>query len=155
MIAVDREFAILDSGYAEHARLALVVLELDFGADMPEFIRHIFDVIGEGQFALVFAKAFIRREPYAEFIALCTALQCLFDFLDVDDLCRLARSTQAAGLSFAVAGQLRTEHLPQLADIAPDIVGIRGAACEGSERGRAISSRAVTAFHRALRETVS
>ncbi|HET7601181.1 MAG TPA: (5-formylfuran-3-yl)methyl phosphate synthase [Gemmatimonadales bacterium] len=56
---------------------------------------------------------------------------------------------RAAGLVFAVAGSLRLEHLPEIAALGPDLVGVRGAACEGG-RGGTVSARRVRELRAAV-----
>ena len=50
---------------------------------------------------------------------------------------------KAVGLTLAVAGGLTRETIPSLDVLAPDIVAVRGAACEGGDRRRGIDPRRV------------
>ncbi len=74
----------------------------------------------------------------------------LFECLTVPELIKLRSATVAAGLSFAIAGQLRSHHADLLSEVAPDIVGIRGAACLGEARKNEISIEALEQFARSV-----
>lgn len=54
-----------------------------------------------------------------------------------------SRRVRAAGLKLAVAGGLTAETIPGLAALTPDLIAVRGAACEGGERGRPLDARRV------------
>ena len=75
----------------------------------------------------------------------------LLDFQSPSDLRAIATQARAAGLQLALAGSLRADLLPQLAEVRPDIIAIRSAACRGGERSASISASAVAQFRRALR----
>jgi uncharacterized protein (UPF0264 family) len=77
--------------------------------------------------------------------------RCLFDFLDMAGLAAFIRECRSLGLESALAGSLRLAHAPQLADLAPDIVGVRSAVCEGDRVNGRISARPVAR----LRETLA
>ena len=55
-----------------------------------------------------------------------------------------------AGLFAGLAGALRLRHIPELKALGPDILGFRGALCEGCDRQAAIWPQAVTALRDAL-----
>jgi uncharacterized protein (UPF0264 family) len=76
----------------------------------------------------------------------------LFGCLTVDDLQELARLARGRNLWLALAGRLSVADLPRVCDIAPDVVGIRSAACRGSRRDAAIDPAAIRAFQHALRD---
>lgn len=62
---------------------------------------------------------------------------CLLDWIGQDDLRRFVAECRALGLLCALAGSLRAEHLARVAALGPDLVGVRGAACDGDRvRGR-------------------
>ena len=48
-----------------------------------------------------------------------------------------------AGLLCALAGSLRASDVPRLRELAPDIVGFRGAACRGGRRDGRVDRDAV------------
>jgi uncharacterized protein (UPF0264 family) len=59
------------------------------------------------------------------------------------------------GLLTAVAGALRPEDLAAVAATGPDVVGVRGAACEGGRQGRISSARVRDLRHRLDRSGLS
>ena len=75
--------------------------------------------------------------------------RALFDWISEPAMGSWIRDAQAAGLMAAVAGSLTADTLPLLRDLHPDVVGVRGAACEGGRLGRVSASR-VRALRRAL-----
>ena len=75
----------------------------------------------------------------------------LLDWLGLDRLGSLAVLARSRGLAFAVAGRLQIGDLPAICTVAPDIVGIRSAACRGGIRTAEIDPVAVRAFSDALR----
>lgn len=58
---------------------------------------------------------------------------------------------KAGGLTVALAGGLTLKAIPKLATLAPDIVAVRGAACEKGDRGGRIDSRRVAQLAAAVR----
>lgn len=73
----------------------------------------------------------------------------LLDLMEPGRLALLIQEARKAGLTTAVAGALGPDHLPDLREAAPDIVGFRGAACEGGRAGRVTEDR-VRLLRRAL-----
>ena len=66
----------------------------------------------------------------------------LFHWLDDATLRSFVEACREHGLLCALAGSLGPADLPELAAIGPDIVGVRGAACEGDRvHGRVSRSR--------------
>lgn len=76
--------------------------------------------------------------------------ECVFDFHGSERLCEVRDRVREAGMFFALAGQLGVTHAARIAEIAPDVVGVRGAVCENGVRGRSISKPAVMRFRAAL-----
>jgi uncharacterized protein (UPF0264 family) len=74
----------------------------------------------------------------------------LFDHLRREDLRRFVSDCRRRGLLCALAGSLSPVHLPILVEIAPDLIGARGALCEGGREGRLDPGR-LRAFREALR----
>ena len=68
-------------------------------------------------------------------------------------LSRLVRAVHEAGLQVALAGKLRAEDLPVVADTGADIAGVRGAACDGGRTGRISTKRVVRLASLARRST--
>jgi uncharacterized protein (UPF0264 family) len=61
----------------------------------------------------------------------------LFDVTTLDTLHRFVRLAREAGARVGLAGALRLQHLPLLAELAPDFVGFASAVCRG-DRGAAL-----------------
>lgn len=74
----------------------------------------------------------------------------LFDCLSVSELVQLRARAETAGILFAIAGQLRVHHAESIAEVRPDIVGIRGAACACQNRESRIRASAVARFATAI-----
>ena len=51
-----------------------------------------------------------------------------------------------AGLRVALAGSLKLEHARLLLELKPDIIGVRGAVCEGKDRKTRISPEKTRQF---------
>jgi uncharacterized protein (UPF0264 family) len=75
----------------------------------------------------------------------------LFDWMSINEIGDLARAVRSAGLCIALAGGLTAGTLEALAAIAPDIVGIRTAACRNAERTAEVCEFAVREFRVALK----
>jgi uncharacterized protein (UPF0264 family) len=73
----------------------------------------------------------------------------LFHWLDEAQLAAFVESCRARGLFSALAGSLRAEDLGRLGPIGPDLVGVRGAACEGDRVGGRVDAARVRALVRA------
>ncbi|MEX0704649.1 MAG: (5-formylfuran-3-yl)methyl phosphate synthase [Planctomycetales bacterium] len=76
----------------------------------------------------------------------------LFDHLPPDELRRTVADVRRRhqSLLVAVGGGLAIGDLPHLAEIAPDVVAIRTAACARGERGGTVTSNAVARFRAEL-----
>ena len=73
----------------------------------------------------------------------------LLDHAGPRDLARFAADCRRRRLLCALAGSLRAEDFGALAPVCPDLIGARGALCEGGRRGRLDGAR-VRAFAAAL-----
>ncbi|MBD3230170.1 MAG: (5-formylfuran-3-yl)methyl phosphate synthase [Candidatus Lokiarchaeota archaeon] len=58
----------------------------------------------------------------------------LFDFLKLEQLEKFIEDGHKRNLEIALAGSLKEKDFPVLKRLAPDIIGIRGAACEKNDR---------------------
>ncbi len=72
------------------------------------------------------------------------------DLLAESDLISLRYTANAAGMFFALAGQITDNHLPAIRRIRPDIVAVRGAVCKGNDRRATICERRLTALKKEL-----
>ncbi|MGH7498001.1 MAG: (5-formylfuran-3-yl)methyl phosphate synthase [Gemmatimonadales bacterium] len=73
----------------------------------------------------------------------------LFDWISEPALGSWIRDAQGTGVMAAVAGSLTAGALPLLCRLHPDVIGVRGAACEGGRLGR-VSAPLVRALRNAL-----
>ncbi len=60
----------------------------------------------------------------------------LLDHLDAGSLARFVAGCRERGLLCGLAGSLSLSQVPRLLEIGPDVVGVRGAICEGGRTGR-------------------
>jgi uncharacterized protein (UPF0264 family) len=60
----------------------------------------------------------------------------LLEVLPEDTVRRFVARARTAGLEVGLAGSLRAADLPRLAALGADVVGVRGAACDGGRTGR-------------------
>ena len=75
----------------------------------------------------------------------------LFDFVREEELRDMVFEGKEAGMSTALSGHLRISDLDELARINPDIVGVRGAACQKSDdRTSSVHWEPVAEFKRQL-----
>jgi len=58
----------------------------------------------------------------------------LFDFMNEETISQFTDEVGEYGLKSALAGSVKEEQLPLLAELGCDVVGIRGAACIGGDR---------------------
>jgi len=63
--------------------------------------------------------------------------------LDAAELESFVARCREAGLLCAMAGSLRATDMQRLNELAPDIVGFRGAACRGGRRDGGVDREAV------------
>lgn len=70
----------------------------------------------------------------------------LFDVLALDEINDFVSMAKEANLLVALAGSIQAKHAEALHRIQPDIIGVRGAVCEGTNRHRKISAEKTRAF---------
>ncbi len=58
----------------------------------------------------------------------------LFDHMTTAELKSFKEMGAKQGLTVALAGSIKTEHIPILKEISPHIIGVRGAVCTGNNR---------------------
>ena len=76
----------------------------------------------------------------------------LFDALTRSELEDFIGMAKEANMLVALAGSIKAEHVDELASIQPDIIGLRGAVCEGTSRHSKISVEKTRAFMGMVRE---
>ena len=70
----------------------------------------------------------------------------LFEALSLEEIREFVNEGHEAGLRVALAGSLKSEHACWLLDLKPDIIGVRGAVCEGKDRKTLISPEKTRQF---------
>ncbi|MEE8538128.1 MAG: (5-formylfuran-3-yl)methyl phosphate synthase [Acidobacteriota bacterium] len=75
---------------------------------------------------------------------------CLLDWIDAAHLRCFVNDCRSRDLLCALAGSLKADHLPQVAALAPDFIGVRGAACNGDRVGGRVTRARVSALAAAL-----
>ena len=76
----------------------------------------------------------------------------LFDVLtlhEIEDFINMAREAE---LRVALAGSIKAHHVNELMKLDPDIIGVRGAVCEGTDRHNKISVEKTRAFTQLFRD---
>jgi uncharacterized protein (UPF0264 family) len=76
----------------------------------------------------------------------------LLDALSLQELGRISGTVRRAGMTLALAGSLRLEDLAVLVELRPDVIAVRGAACEGRRRSADVSSACVRRLRAAISE---
>ncbi len=74
----------------------------------------------------------------------------LLDFLSLDQIQSLIEQARSHKIKIALAGSIHQENLGLLANTSPDIIGIRGAACLGTQRTNRLQELAVRNFRNEL-----
>ncbi len=77
------------------------------------------------------------RDAHCDLVMVDTAIKDgknLFDNMSVEELKDFVGKSREAGMGVALAGSLKAEHTDVLFDIYPDLIGVRGAVCEGKDR---------------------
>jgi (5-formylfuran-3-yl)methyl phosphate synthase len=70
----------------------------------------------------------------------------LFDALSQHEIREFVEQGHKAELRVALAGSIKSEHVPLLLDLGPDIIGVRGVVCEGKDRSTRISPEKTRTF---------
>lgn len=79
----------------------------------------------------------IASEGKADVAMLDTAIKdgkTLLDFLGVEELRNFVKGAHSRGLLAALSGSLGMDELKLLKHVGPDVIGVRGAACDGGDR---------------------
>ena len=88
------------------------------------------------------------------FDTFCKDGRTLLDCLRVDELAGYSSAVHSSGMMLALAGSLHRRLLPPLMQFAPDIIGIRSAACRHGERDGDVCATAVREFRDAMQRAV-
>ena len=72
------------------------------------------------------------------------------DIVPAAALQRFVAATHAAGMFAGLAGSLRAEHVADLLEFAPDVLGFRGGLCRRGDRTATLDPDAVRAVRRAV-----
>lgn len=70
----------------------------------------------------------------------------LFDALTYDEIKEFVDLAKENSLIVALAGSIKMRHLDVISEIKPDVIGIRGAVCDSSDRTRGITMEKVVEF---------
>ena len=77
----------------------------------------------------------------------------LFDALTLDEINDFVGMAKEANLLVALAGSIKAEHVEVLLKNQPDIIGLRGAVCEGPDRHSKISVEKTKSFINLVRDS--
>ncbi len=58
----------------------------------------------------------------------------LLDWYSLEQLAKIVERVHAVGMRISLAGSLRLQDLPRIAEIGPDVIAVRGAACHAGQR---------------------
>jgi hypothetical protein len=95
------------------------------------------------------------KDAHCDVVMVDTAIKdgkTLFDVLTLDEIEDFVGMAKEANLLVALAGSLKADHAQALLKIQPDIIGVRGAVCEGPDRHSQISVERTKSFISLFRE---
>jgi uncharacterized protein (UPF0264 family) len=99
----------------------------------------------------------VAHETGADVVMVDTAIKdgtALFDHMTIEQCAEFVQRGHDFGLTVALAGSVKACHLNDLAAIGTDIVGIRGAVCDGGDRNAGhIREHLVAEFRQAIEES--
>ena len=82
-----------------------------------------------------------------------TTRKPIFDILSTEQLETFIETSREKNVSVALGGSIQEQHIPLLKKLQPDIVGIRGAVCDGGDREKGkINSELIVDFSNKLRK---
>ena len=137
----------------------------DQARDMMEAVRQAVRMIGDDIDVVASGYADYRRfggldthdlvmaarDAQCDVVMVDTAIKdgkTLFDALSIEEIHDFIRLGHDAGLRVALAGSIKAEHASLLLKLNPDIIGVRGAVCEGVDRKTRISPEKTREFIR-------
>jgi len=89
----------------------------------------------------------VAKESKADIAMLDTAVKDgtnLFNFMNPEELSKFVQDVHNSGIGVALGGSLAREHIESLSSIGVDVIGIRGAACQNSDRQGRIRAELVS-----------
>jgi len=66
----------------------------------------------------------------------------LLDHIEIGEIAKIVSDAKARGLLAGLAGSLKPRHVPELLRLEPDLLGFRGALCQGGARGASLNRQA-------------
>jgi (5-formylfuran-3-yl)methyl phosphate synthase len=75
----------------------------------------------------------------------------LLDYLKVAEVKEIVDSLQRGGVTVALGGSLKPEHVKQLKGITPDWYAVRGSVCAGGKRGETLDPTRIKKWQETLR----
>jgi uncharacterized protein (UPF0264 family) len=75
------------------------------------------------------------------------------DHISLATLAGLVASAQDQGLTVGLAGSLKAKHVPSLLGLAPDLLGFRGALCQGGDRAQNLDAHRLAAIRALIPES--
>jgi (5-formylfuran-3-yl)methyl phosphate synthase len=128
----DPKITVVTAGYADYRRFN--------GLDTDTLVR-------------------IAERSKSDLVMVDTAIKdgaTLFDAMTLEEIRKFVDAGHKAGLKVALAGSVRTEHLPALQEVNADVIGVRGAVCgKGAslnDRKTGIERDRVRSFMETLRQ---
>ena len=118
----DPDVLVVTAGYADHAR---------FGGLEPQTLVQ---VAADSASDVVMMDTMIKDGS------------TLMDMQSENELAQFVSAAHDKGLQVALAGSIKAEHLPRLARIGTDIVGVRGAVCNAQDRSTGIDPELTRQF---------
>jgi hypothetical protein len=91
----------------------------------------------------------VAKDAQCNLVMVDTAIKdgkTLFDAMSEEEITQFVDAAHQAGLEVALAGSVKREHLPVVRRTGADVVGIRGAVCQGADRTTTIDAGLVRAF---------
>ena len=91
----------------------------------------------------------IAKKSGSDLVMIDTAVKdgkSLFEVLSYQEINEFVSKAHSNDLQVALAGSLALKHLPLLQQIAPDVIGVRGAVCDDNDRRVGIQAERVKSF---------
>ena len=89
------------------------------------------------------------RDAECDLVMVDTAIKdgkTLFDALTFEEIDEFVTAGHEAGMKVALAGSIGVDHAPTCFRLNPDVIGVRGAVCEGPDRHTKISPEKTREF---------